>query len=400
MTWEGQRADWAHEVETPAFVLDTRAVDRALDAYERVRCDMGARVLYALKPLVHLDALARMRARLDGFAASSLNEARVAREVLGTAGGKTLSITTPCYRPQEMERLAELCDHVVLNSVGQYVRFATGLRDRGVSVGLRLNPGLPLVSDMRYDPCRPGSKLGVVLTEVGAAHERGDLDGLEGLHFHTSSDGLTYDGLLATVRSVRGGLDGLLRSGTVRWVNLGGGYHLPTDENRAALYDAVVVLRERYGAEVYLEPGAALVREAGYLVASVVDMFTSGGEMVAVLDTTVNHAPEVFEYQYRPDVLGHDSDHGHAVTMAGATCLSGDLFGEYRFAAPPAIGDCIVFPQMGAYTLAKAHWFNGVALPNLYTIGEDGRPRLRRRHTYEDYRARLDLKDYPNDADG
>ena len=138
-----------------------------------------------------------------------------------------------------------------------------------------------------------------------------------------------------------------------------------------------------------LEPGAALVREAGYLVATVRDLFESGGSQVAVLDTSVNHAPEVFEYQFAPEVVGHSPEHPHAYLLAGATCLAGDLFGEYRFAAPLRIGSRVLFLEMGAYTLVKAHMFNGVNLPNLYTVAESGEISLRRRFGYEDYRARV-----------
>jgi carboxynorspermidine decarboxylase len=146
---------------------------------------------------------------------------------------------------------------------------------------------------------------------------------------------------------------------------------------------------------VFLEPGAALVREAGYLVASVIDLFSTGEAVIAVLDTTVNHAPEVFEYQLQPEAIGHSLTHSHSYLLAGASCLAGDLFGEYRSSQPLQIGSRIVFRNMGAYTFVKAHMFNGTNLPSLYTITASGDLRLRRRYTYADYLRRLALEDHP-----
>jgi carboxynorspermidine decarboxylase len=373
---------WTREVETPAFVLDLRVLGRALAMVDRVRGETGAGVLYALKPLAYRDALETMRGHVDGFAVSSLFEAVVAREVLGARG--LISITTPGFREEEIERLGELCDHVALNSLSQWERFGARLRGRN-SVGLRVNPGLSFVEDPRYDPCRRHSKLGVplgALAEVVArAPER--LAGVEGIHFHANCNSLSFEPLLRTVHLMAEKLDPLFRS--VRWINLGGGYHFATPELFGPLYEAIGFLRDRYEAAVLLEPGATLVREAGYLVASVIDMFGSDGATVAVLDTTVNHAPEVFEYQFEPDAVGHAPGHPFAYVLAGASCLSGDLFGEYRFAQPVEVGSRVVFRNMGAYTLVKAHMFNGINLPSLYTITESGSVRLRRRFSYQDY---------------
>jgi carboxynorspermidine decarboxylase len=140
--------------------------------------------------------------------------------------------------------------------------------------------------------------------------------------------------------------------------------------------------------DVYFEPGAALVRDAGYIVSSVIDLFTSGGREIAVLDTTVNHMPEVFEYQFEPEVLDHDDDADHEYLLAGCTCLAGDIFGLYGFAEPLQLGSRVVFPEAGAYTTVKAHLFNGVNLPAVYALTESGELILKRQSTYDEFRAR------------
>jgi carboxynorspermidine decarboxylase len=377
---------WARDVETPAFVLDERAVRRALARVEDIRQETGARVLYALKPLAQREVLGWMRGHTDGFAASSLFEVRLAREVLGDEG--IVAMTTPGFREAEIERLAELCDHVALNSLSQWGRFRSRMRGR-TSIGLRVNPGLSFVEDARYDPCRPQSKLGIPIAAlarvVDEAPER--LVGVEGLHFHSNCHSESFEPLLQTVRLLVEQLDPLLPS--LRWINLGGGYDFARTEEFGPLYEGVRLLRERSAAAVVLEPGAALVREAGCLVATVTDLFEADGATIAVLDTTVNHAPEVFEYQFEPEVVGHATRHPCACVLAGASCLAGDLFGEYRFAEPLEIGSRMVFPNMGAYAFVKAHMFNGINLPNVYTISASGGIHLRRRFEYQDYLARL-----------
>jgi carboxynorspermidine decarboxylase len=377
---------WAQAVETPAFVIDERPVRAALATVDRIRRETGARVLYALKPLAHRDLLSWMRDHVDGFAASSLYEARLAREVLGP--GKTVSITTPCFRDNEIEAIAGLCDHVVLNSLSQWRWFRSRFVGHS-SVGLRVNPGMSFIADERYNPCRPHSKLGAPLAAMTEAltAEPEAWSSLEGIHFHTNCESESFEPLLETVRLLSQKLVPLLRS--VRWINLGGGYLLNDPATFGPLYETIHFLRHRYPAAVFLEPGAALVREAGYLVGSVVDLIPSEAMTIAVLDTTVNHAPEVYEYQLQPEAEGHHLSHPHRYLLAGASCLAGDLFGEYRSARPLRIGSRVVFSKMGAYTLVKAHMFNGINLPSLYTITIRGELLRGRRFTFEDYLERL-----------
>jgi len=379
------RADVAAAVETPAFVVDERVVLEALKSADRLRGLCGCRVLYALKPLACPFVLDLMRPWVDGFAASSVFEARLARSVLGDAG--SVQVTTPGFRPAEVAELGRLCNHVAFNSLSQLRRLAPALGDPG-KVGLRVNPGLSLVDDERYNPCRPHSKLGVPVATLRRQLTRDPslLDGFRGLHFHSNCDADDFEPLLRTVRLLEGRLGRWLHR--LEWINLGGGYPLSPAAGPGPLVEAVDLLRSKYGLEVFIEPGAAFVREAGYLVAEVIDMFRSGGKTVAVLDTTVNHAPEVYEYQFEPDVLGHDDDADYEYLLAGSSCLAGDVMGEYGFHEPLRVGSRVVLPDLGAYALVKAHMFNGINLPTVYSVTEAGRLVLRRRFTYDDFLSR------------
>jgi carboxynorspermidine decarboxylase len=377
----------AEAVDTPAYVFDAREVARALRAVGEARERAGGKVLYALKPLCFIDVLRWMAPHLDGFAASSLFEAKLARGVIGASG--TVHITAPGLRPDEVEAIGRVCDHVAFNSLPQFRRFAGALAGRA-SLGLRVNPKLSLVDDERYDPCRPHSKLGVPLGQVARAFKQGKLDGLDGLHFHTNCDSDDFGGLVATVRRLDDRLGPLLER--LKWVNLGGGYFFDDPRGFGILAEAVGLPRSKYSLEVFVEPGAALVRKAGSLIASVVDLFRSGGKTVAVLDTTVNHMPEVFEYRFEPDVLGDHAEGEHEYLLAGGSCLAGDVFGEYGFDEPLSVGSRVVFPDAGAYTTVKAHAFNGINLPAIYTIDPDGRLERRRRFTYREFLSRCGLE--------
>ena len=239
------------------------------------------------------------------------------------------------------------------------------------------------------------------LDDLAAAlrDEPARLHGVRGLLFHSNCDSPDFGELRATVERLQERIPGLLRR--VEWVNLGGGYLFEEDgepcDNLDNLCRAVDSLRSEFGVQVFIEPGSGLIRAAGYFVATVLDLFQSGGATVAVLDTSVNHMPEVFEYGFQPDVVGAVGNDADATGMsreyllAGSTCLAGDLFGTYRFPHCLAVGDKVVFSNSGSYTLVKAHTFNGVALPSVYALTADGTLALQSSPSYEEYAARWGL---------
>ncbi|MHC5539429.1 type III PLP-dependent enzyme domain-containing protein [Singulisphaera rosea] len=373
------------EVETPAFVIDEPSILDALEVAGRACEVAGCKLLYALKPMAASFVLELMTPHVEGFATSSPFEARLARSVIGDSG--SVHITTPGFRAAEMAEIDRFCDHVAFNSLSQFERLAGTLCGPS-KAGLRINPQLPLVDDPRYNPCRPYSKLGAPIDRLVKAHRQDPaaFDGLKGLQFHTNCDSPDFEPWLRTVRHVEERLRGLLPG--LEWFNLGGGYVFDNPDGFGILAEAVALLRSRQDLEVFIEPGAALVRDAGYLVAEVIDVFRSGNRVVAVLDTTVNHFPEVFEYQFEPDVLGHEDDGEYDYLLAGCTCLAGDLFGEYSFSRRLELGSRVVMPNVGAYAMVKSHMFNGVNLPTIYSMTAEGRLVLRRRFTYDDFLSR------------
>ena len=366
-------------LRTPCFVYDESKLHELLRRAKAIEDAANVNVLYALKPFSFIDVLQLMSTSMKGFAASSMFEARLAAEIVGDGG--SVHFTSPGIRPKEFPEIAGYCDYVSFNSLSQWDRHSDEARE-DVSCGLRINPQLSLVDDPRYDPCRPHSKLGVPIDQAARAISQtpGRFDRLSGIHFHTNCDSADFGGLLTTANAIEDQLGSILES--LDWVNLGGGYLFDDESSYSRLAAASAVFTDGYGLEAFVEPGAAIVREAASIVSSVVDMFSSGGEVVAVLDATVNHMPEVFEYEFEPDVIGHDDDAEHKYILAGSSCLAGDVFGRYSFREPLATGDRVIFENAGAYTLPKAHMFNGIDLPAIYALTIDGELLLKREFGY------------------
>lgn len=366
--------------DTPAFLYDEASLRYTLDLLGNVRERSGAKILYSVKAQPFAGLLRFLRPRLDGFAVSSLFEARLA----ATAGNLPLHITTPGLRVEDIGEIAEICACVSFNSLEQCRRLLPQVEGR-VSVGLRVNPGLSFLADRRYDPCRPHSKLGIPLHELAAAlaEDEAWATRIEGLHFHTLFESRCFEPLRATLEGIEAALGP--RLDRLRWLNLGGGYWF---ENGSQVEPLIRLLRDwkrRHPQEIYLEPGKALAGPAGTLVTSVIDRFERDGVSVAVLDSGVQHLPEVFEYQKPPHLRQHCPDGVFEYLLAGCSCLAGDLFGTYRLRQPLGVGDRLEFAAVGAYAPVKASRFNGHDLPSLWLRREDGSLECMKRHGYAEY---------------
>ena len=290
-------ADVLEIPRTPSFVCHVDDLGRTASRIRSAARNADCTLLYSVKANALPGVLTALPPFIDGFGVSSLSEARAARNALGDSG--RLHLCTVAVPPHDADELADICDYATFNSLSQLQRWGPVFAERA-SIGLRVNPGHSFLDDHRYDPCRPHTKLGVSLDDLAASAGR-IAPLVDGLHVHSNCDSTDLGELLETVQVLDSRLGHLLSQ--VKWVNLGGGYLFDDGANFIPLKEAASLIRDRYGAEVIIEPGAAFVRDSGYIVASVLDLFDSDGKAVAVLDTTVNHMPEVFEYQYRPDIV-------------------------------------------------------------------------------------------------
>ena len=368
---------YSGRVTTPALVYDQSRLRTLAAMVRRIREQSRARVLYAIKACAFLDVLQMLAPSVDGFAVSSLFEARMVHDMYPHCPAH---LTTPGLRDHEIDELADLCGFVVFNSETQLCQYGPRVHPYA-SVGLRVNTQISHVQDARYDPARRRSQLGIPLGSLRDILASSPV-AICGLHFHTNADSEDLTELEANVVALAESVRGINR---LDWVNFGGGYLFDEVPALDPLERCVDMAKRDIAHEVYVEPGAGLVRPAGYLVASVVDVFDRHGTRVAILDTSVNHLPEVLEFGYQPDVHGSTPDGGYEYLLAGSSCLAGDAFGKYKFDSPLTIGTTVTFTEAGAYAQAKSHRFNGINLPSVWITSGDGTLTERQTLDYKNY---------------
>lgn len=369
-------------VKTPAYIIDERILETDLIQLRTIADQASCNLLYSPKACSLAGVLERAANYVTGYACSSLFELQMIGDNWG--GRPQRHFVSPMVTGEAVREMGSRLDYLTVNSLSQWERLRSEVSD-STKVGLRINPQISFVRDPRYDPCKPNSKLGVAIDKLSviAADRPAMLSGLSGLHFHTNCEESDFSSLFATARHVRDVISGLLSQ--MRWINMGGGYLFNEAKNFQDFFSAVSLFRDEFGLDVFIEPGAAAVRRAGTIEATVHDLIDGDDQQIAVLDTTVSHMSEVFEFQFEPDVLGHVDGGAHPYLLAGCTCLAGDQFGEYAFDTPLAVGSRVTFLNMGAYTATKAHRFNGVALPAIYFRRPDGSLNLVKEDTFADF---------------
>ena len=376
----------AGSIATPAFVYEDAFIVSRCEHLKKVAYQANCKLLYSIKALTLPWILDLIAPYVHGFSASSLFEATTARKILPEEG--TIHLTTPGLRPDQVAKISENCDYISFNTVSQWLRHRDDVAE-SLEIGLRLNPEVSFLDDPRYDPCRAYSKLGISAYAIKEALGRRSpaSQGISGLLFHNNCNSPDLQEVLVSVQKLEREIDPVLAG--LKWINLGGGYLFDKDStNHDAFYEAVASLQTKYGLDVYIEPGSAFVRDSGFLVSKVLDLIENEDKSIAVLDTTVNHLPESFEYEWRPDVLTDVEGGRYRYIIAGSTCLAGDVFGEYAFATPLEIGSTVVMYGVGAYNLVKAHTFNGIPLPSIYSLGANGEVTLMKEFTLEEQSLR------------
>jgi len=392
-----------YSIATPYIVIDLGLLRGNLTILRRVQEESGAKVLLAQKGFATWGVYPLVSQYLSGVTSSSVHEARLGREEFK----KEVHVYAPAYSEIDIKELcgqgegseasAVLADHIVFNSVAQFRKYAQRVRQVGMEIGLRLNPQHREVETALYDPCAPGSRLGITLQSLRAAELTDDEWSLiDGLHFHNLCQ-KNSDALERTLRAVEQQFSWAFPH--VKWLNFGGGHHISRPDYDVERLIAIVSdFRARTGKAVYLEPGEAVALNTGYLVTEVLDIVDGpGGTLpIVILDTSATaHMPDVLEMPYRPEILGggQAGEKAHSYRLGGMTCLAGDVIGDWSFDTPLEIGDRLVFTDMAHYTSVKSTTFNGVRLPAVAVYEPDaanpGEVREIRHFGYADYKSRL-----------
>jgi carboxynorspermidine decarboxylase len=371
------------KIPSPCYVIDEERFRKNLKLIKHVADESGAEIILAFKGFAMWGVFPVLKEYVSGAAASSADEARLCFEEIGSPA----HTYSPAYKSEDFNEVMKYSSHITFNSLAQYDKFSGRMKNHpGISAGLRINPEFSEIGHDLYNPCSPGSRLGITASDL----EKGFPEGIEGLHFHVlfESDSRALEKVLTVVEEKFGGF---LQK--VKWINMGGG-HLMTrkDYDTAHLIALIKKFREKYGIHVILEPGSAFAWETGELVSTVEDIIENQGIKTAIADVSFTaHMPDCLEMPYKPKIIGaSEPEAGKPVyRIGGNSCLSGDVMGDWSFEKELKPGDRIVFLDMIHYTMVKTTTFNGVHHPSIGIWTSEGKFRLIREFGYADYKNRL-----------
>lgn len=366
------------QIPTPVYVIDEDKLIKNLEILAGVQENTGCKILLAQKAFSCYHFYPLIAKYLAGATASGLYEAKLAHEEMGGEN----HVFCPAYLESEFEEIVKICDHIVFNSVEQVKKFAPLAKGR--SLGLRINPEHSTQLSPIYDPCAAGSRLGV----TKAAFSEDVLSFLEGFHIHTLCEQGAED-MISTVRAFEKNFGQYFKK--LKWLNLGGGHHITKEGYNIPLLESEIKrLSDKYGVQIYLEPGEAIALNAGYLYTKVLEIVHNGID-IAILDTSAEcHMPDVLEMPYRPPLKdsGEAGEKKHTYRLSSRTCLAGDIIGDYSFDKPLKCGDILRFDDMAIYSMVKNNTFNGMPLPAIAKV-KNGEYSIIKTFGYADFKGRL-----------
>lgn len=370
-------------VKTPAYIIDEKQLVKNLEILNGVEKRTGCKILLAQKAFSCYHLYPVISQYISGTACSGLYEAKLGYECMG----KENHVFCAGYREDEIDEIVSYCGHIIFNSFSQLDRYRDRVLKAGKKIGLRINPEHSTQEGHEiYDPCSPTSRLGITLKNF----RPDDLEGVSGLHFHTLCE-QNSDDLESTLDAFEEKFGKYLNK--MEWINFGGGHHITRDDyDIPRLEKCIKRMQDKYGLEVFLEPGEAVALNAGYLVTEVLDIISKDDMDIAILDTSAAcHMPDVLEMPYRPPLMnsGKPGEKKYSYRLGSQTCLSGDSIGEYSFDTPLKTGSRLVFSDMAIYTMVKNNTFNGMGLPSILVCRKDGTVEKLKEFGYDDFKMRL-----------
>lgn len=378
------------KVKAPSFIIDEGLLEKNLKFLYSVKQRTGAKILLALKAYSAFSTFPLIKKYLDGVCASSPNEARLGKEEFG----KEVVAAAPAYTEQDIRQLVKYSTCIIFNSFSQLKKFRKTALSHGIQCGIRINPECSSAPASLYDPCAPYSRLGVTIKNF----DEKALEGVSGIHFHALCQ-QNSDALEKVLKSVEVKFGEYLSKMT--WVNFGGGHHITKEGYDIDLLCSLInSFKKKYNVQVYLEPGEAVALNAGFLVASVIDIVRNEMD-IAILDISAEtHMPDVLAMPYTPEIVrakiasrmaaADKKNFPHIYRLGGLTCLAGDLIGDYAFPKKLSVGSKLVFTDMAIYSMVKTTTFNGVNLPSISVYNPKSRKlKTIREFGYKDFKSRL-----------
>lgn len=374
-----------NKIPSPCYVMEEKLLRRNLSLIKDVKDRAGVNIILAFKAFAMWKAFPIIREYIPYSTASSKFEARLAYEEMGSSA----HTYSPAYTEADFAEILKYSSHITFNSVAQFKRFYPMVQANGnrVSCGIRVNPEYSDVETDLYNPCAPGSRMGVIASALGDELP----EGVEGLHFHTLCESSSFD-LEKTLQEVEVRFGHFLPQ--IKWLNMGGG-HLMTRKGYDIehLISLLQAFKQKYpNLELIMEPGSAFAWQTGFLLTTVVDIVENKGIKTAIIDASFTcHMPDCLEMPYKPAVrFATDAIAGKPTyRIGGNSCLSGDFMGDWSFDKELEIGDKIIFEDMIHYTIVKTSMFNGIPHPALALWSKDDELIIYRTFGYEDYKGRM-----------
>ena len=371
-----------YKCPSPSFVVDRDDLETNLKILDSVQKRTGCKILLAQKGFSMFHFYPLIKQYLAGVCASGLHEAKLGREEFG----KEVHTHSPDFKEDEFEEIVKLSDHIVFNSFTQLDKFLPLIK-KNISIGIRVNPQHSETETAIYDPCRPGSRLGVTLQNF----REDKLDKISGIHFHTLCE-KNADSLERTLAAVEKQFGRFFNR--LKWINFGGGHHITRDDYGIELLCKIITdFRKRYNnIEVFLEPGEAIALNTGVFISTVIDIVHNRDSVVLLDCSASTHMPDVLEMPYRPMIIGSGlpNEKKYTYTLGGCSCLAGDIIGNYSFDKELKPGDRLVFTDMAHYSMVKTTTFNGVPLPSLVAARtKNNEYKVIRNFGYSDFKGRL-----------
>ncbi len=372
-------------IPSPCYVVDLQRLEVNLRILDEVQNEAGCKILCALKGFAMHRVFPLLASRLHGVCASGPHEAQLGAEIFG----KEVHVYAPAFSEEDLQEILPIAHHISFNSLAQFERHRPALSQaaRDISCGLRVNPGYSEVEVALYDPCAPGTRLGLPVESI----QNRDLEGIEGFHFHALCE-QNSDTFVRVLEAFETRFHPWLPQ--LKWVNFGGGHHITSPHyDRPLLIEAIQQFKSRHpNLEVYLEPGEAIAINTGVLHTTVLDLIPGDPE-IAILDISATcHMPDVLEMPYRPEIFGASApgERAHTYQLGGLSCLAGDVVGAYSFDRPLSPGDTLQFLDMSHYTMVKTTTFNGIKHPSIATWDPRNESfTVVRKFGYDDYKNRL-----------
>jgi carboxynorspermidine decarboxylase len=370
------------DIPSPCYVCDEAKLEQNLQLMQYVQNKAGVDIILALKAFSMWSTFPLIKQYLKGATASAVWEAKLANYEMGGE----VHCYSPAYKQKDMDQLLDLVHHLSFNSMSQWDRFKEQVMQSSVSAGLRVNPEIQEADTPLYDPCAPGSRLGILASQL----EGQDLTGVDGFHVHNLCECDSF-ATERTLHAIEKKFSRYLPK--LKWLNLGCG-HLMTKEgyDLEHLIKALVTFKEKYpNLRIIMEPGSAVAWQAGALVAEVVDIVENEQQILIMDISATAHMPDVLEMPYRPKIsdAGMPNEKAFTYKIGGNSCLAGDVIEEYSFDNKLKAGDRLVFEDMLHYTMVKTTFFNGVEHPSMGILRKDNSFDLLIEFTYEEFKARL-----------